>query len=328
MSHGHVLVTRELTDAAMAAARELGREVVVGGAGPPERGWLVEAARGASAIVCTLTERIDAEVLDAAGAGLRVVANVAVGYDNVDVPAARERGVTVTNTPGVLDAATADLTMALLLDLARRVSEGDRFLRDGTPWIWGPRMFVGLDVSAGCTLGIVGYGRIGRAVARRARAFDMRVLAFSPSLPRSGSDADGVEYAELSTVLESSDIVSLHTPLTSGTRHLVDAVALASMREHALLVNTARGGVVDTDALVAALRAGEIGGAALDVFEHEPRVDPRLLELDNVVLTPHIASAGQSTRDRMGTLAVDNAAAVLAGAAPPTPVVDWSPAGS
>ncbi|MDV6014353.1 D-glycerate dehydrogenase [Haloechinothrix sp. LS1_15] len=304
----------------MQAAGELGRELVVGGEQPPDRSWLLEAARGASAVVCTLTEQIDAELLDAAGSDLRVVANVAVGYDNVDTAAAKERGVVVSNTPGVLDAATADLTMALLLGLSRRVTEGDRFLRAGTSWIWGPRMFVGTDVSAGCTLGVVGYGRIGKAVARRALAFDMDVLAHSPSLPTSGEDGSGVSYTDLPTLLRLADIVTLHVPLTEDTRHLIAAEGLRAMKRDALLINTARGGVVDTEALVAALRAGEIGGAALDVFEDEPNVDPRLLEFDNVVLTPHIASAGRATRDRMGTLAVDNVAAVLDGEEALTPV--------
>lgn len=322
MTNGHILVTRRLTDAAMRALAELGRPVVTGGDDPPDRAWLRDAAGGASAIVCTLTERIDAEVLDAAGADLRIVSNMAVGYDNVDLRAAGRRGVTVTNTPGVLDAATADLTMALLLDLSRRVAESDRFLRARTPWVWGPRMFLGKDVSSGCTLGIIGYGRIGAAVARRARAFDMRVLAYSPSLPERGTNSDGVAYTDLATLLEAGDAVSVHTPLNSDTKHLLDERALGAMKRDGLVINTARGGVVDTEALISALRAGEIGGAALDVFEDEPHVDERLLGFDNVVLTPHIASAGLATRDRMGTLAVENVDAVLAGRDPVTPVTD------
>lgn len=304
----------------MAAARALGCAVVCGDQAPPSRGWLLDAVRGASAVVCTLTERIDAEVLDAAGPELRVVANMAVGYDNIDLDAAAARGVLVTNTPGVLDAATADLTMALVLAAARRIAEADRFVRGGQPWIWGPTMFLGLDISAGGTLGIVGYGRIGKAVARRARAFDMRVFAFSPSAPRSGADELGAEYTDLTSLLRESDVVSLHVPLTRDTHHLISDAALEEMKPTALLVNTARGGVVDTEALLRALKDRRIGGAALDVFEGEPQVDPRLLEFDSVLVTPHIGSAGQATRDRMGLLAVRNAAEVLAGRPPLNPV--------
>jgi lactate dehydrogenase-like 2-hydroxyacid dehydrogenase len=318
-----VHVTRLLVDDAMAAlaalADEHGVDLVVGPEQPPTRDELLAGVAGAAAVVSTLTERIDADVLDAAGPGLRVVANVAVGFDNVDVAAARERGVVVTNTPGVLDGATADLTMALLLAAARRVAEGDRFLRRGTPWVWGPRMMTGLDLSAGATIGVVGYGRIGRAVARRARAFDLRVLATPTRGELHGEDAE-VSVRELPDLLAESDVVTLHVPLTDGTRHLVDDAALARMKDTALLVNTARGGVVDTDALVRALQRGTIGGAALDVFEDEPHVDPRLLELENVVLTPHLGSAGAATRSAMCGLAVRNAAAVLAGQPPLTPV--------
>jgi len=304
----------------MTAVAALGRPVVVGAERPPTTAELLRDAAGAAAIVATLTDRVDAAVLDAAGPGLQVVANVAVGYDNVDVAAARARGVVVTNTPGVLDGATADLTMGLLLAAARRIAEGDRFLRTGTPWVWGPRMLVGLDLSAGATLGIVGYGRIGRAVARRARAFDLEVLATPTRTPLSPAERAAVEFRELPDLLAASDVVSLHCPLTPQTRHLVDDAALARMRPTALLVNTARGGVVDTDALVRALTEGRLGGAALDVFEDEPHVDPRLLALPQVVLTPHLGSAGDRTRSAMCGLAVDNVAAVLAGRPALTPV--------
>jgi lactate dehydrogenase-like 2-hydroxyacid dehydrogenase len=317
---GHVYVTRLLTDDAMAAVAALGPPVVVGREEPPTAAELLRDAAGAVAVISTLTDRIDAAVLDAAGSGLRIVANVAVGYDNVDVAAARAREVVVTNTPGVLDGATADLTMGLLLAAARRIAEGDRFLRAGTPWVWGPRMLVGLDVSAGATLGIVGYGRIGRAVARRARAFDLRVLATPTRADLSPAERDAVEFCELPVLLAASDVVSLHCPLTPQTAHLIDDAALARMRPTALLVNTARGGVVDTDALVRALAEGRLGGAALDVFEDEPHVDPRLLALPQVVLTPHLGSAGQRTRSAMCGLAVGNVAAVLAGRPPLTPV--------
>jgi lactate dehydrogenase-like 2-hydroxyacid dehydrogenase len=317
---GHVYVSRLLTDRAMAALDELGHPLVVGQERPPTREELLRDVAGAVAVVCTLTDPVDADVLDAAGRQLRIVANVAVGYDNIDVPALHERGVVVTNTPGVLDDATADLTMGLILAAARRIPEGDRFLRRETPWIWGPRMMVGLDLSAGATLGIVGYGRIGRAVARRARAFGMRMLA-TPSRARVwDADADQVTFVELDDLLAESDVVTLHVPLTPETHHLIGDAALSRMKPAALLVNTARGPVVDTDALVRALQEGRIGGAALDVFEDEPDVDPRLVALEQVVLTPHLGSAGAATREAMCGLAVRNVAEVLAGRPPVTPV--------
>jgi lactate dehydrogenase-like 2-hydroxyacid dehydrogenase len=317
---GHVYVSRLLTDRAMAALDELGHPLVVGQERPPTREELLRDVAGAVAVVCTLTDPVDADMLDAAGSQLRIVANVAVGYDNIDVPALHERGVVVTNTPGVLDDATADLAMGLILAAARRIPEGDRFLRRQEPWVWGPRMMVGLDLSAGATLGIVGYGRIGRAVARRARAFGMRMLA-TPSRARVwDADADGVTFVELDELLAESDVVTLHVPLTPETHHLIGDAALARMKPTALLVNTARGPVVDTDALVRALQAGRIGGAALDVFEDEPDVDARLLALEQVVLTPHLGSAAAATREAMCGLAVRNVAEVLAGRPPVTPV--------
>jgi glyoxylate reductase len=261
------------------------------------------------AIVSTLTDRIDDAVLDAAGERLRVVANVAVGYDNIDVAACAARGVVVTNTPDVLVEATADLTFALLLGVTRRVGEGDRLLRAGVPWSWSMTFMLGTGLQ-GRTLGLVGYGRIGRAVARRAEAFGMRVVVNR----RSG---DGLALDELLAV---ADVVSLHCPLTAGTRHLIDAAALRRMRPDAYLINTARGPIVDEAALAGALERGELAGAGLDVFEHEPAVEPRLLALDNVLLTPHLGSATAQTREAMAVLAARNVVAVLGGEAPITPV--------
>lgn len=314
-----IYVSRLLTDRAMAHLRALGVEVRIGDEDPPSRAQLEAGIAGASAAVVTLTERVDAALLAAAGEQLKVVANVAVGYDNIDLATAEAAGVIVTNTPGVLDRATADHTFALILAATRRVAEGDRFLRSGQQWIWGPRMLVGLDVSAGATLGIVGYGRIGRAVASRARAFDMRVIASARSRTP-GTEEDGVCFVDTETLLAQSDVVSVLTPLTPQTRHLIDGAALAAMKPTAYLINTARGGVVDEVALVDALKSGQIAGAALDVFEGEPQVNPALLDAPNLVVTPHIASAGEATRDAMGILAIDNAAAVLAGKPPLTPV--------
>jgi len=315
----HIYVSRLLTDAAMERLSGLGYPLVVGGHEPPNRGELLDGIAGAAAAVLTLTERIDRQVLDTAGPQLQILANVAVGYDNIDIAAANDAGVTVTNTPGVLDQASADHAFALILAVCRRVVEGDRLIRSGREWVWGPRMLVGLDISAGATLGIVGYGRIGQAVGRRARAFDMRVVATSGTR-KSGTAADGTTFLSLAELLASSDVVSLHTPLTAATRHLINAGALAAMKPTAYLVNTARGGVVDETALIEALQTNRIRGAALDVFEGEPRVNPAFLTLDNVVLTPHTASAGQATRDAMGLLAVRNVAAVLSGQPPISPV--------
>ena len=316
---GIIYVSRLLTDRAMSHLHSLGAQLRIGSEAPPDRAELEAGIAGANAAIITLTERVDADLLIAAGPQLKVVANVAVGFDNIDVSAAEAAGVIVTNTPGVLDRASADHTFALILDTTRRITEGDRLIRDRQPWVWGPRMLVGLDISAGTTLGILGYGRIGQAVARRAHAFDMTVIASSRSRTP-GSAENGVTFVDTSTLLAESDVVTIHTPLTAETHHLIDGAALQTMKPTAYLINTARGGVVDEDALIAALHSGEIRGAALDVFEGEPRVNPALLDAPGLVLTPHIASAGEATRDTMGILAVDNAAAVLAGAPPLTPV--------
>jgi lactate dehydrogenase-like 2-hydroxyacid dehydrogenase len=318
----HVYLSRELTPGAMAAARALDLPLVVHDDPdrPPPREQLLAGVRGAAALITLLTDRVDAELLDAAGPQLRIVANCAVGYDNVDLAAAAARGVVVTNTPGVLDEATADVAFGLVLATSRRLVEADRFVRTGADWIWGPQLFVGLDLSAGATLGIVGLGRIGMAVARRAAAFGMRVLATGSRASGEEARALGVEPAELPRLLAESDVVTLHCPLTPATLHLIGAAELAAMKPTAVLVNTARGPVVDEAALVDALRTGVIAGAGLDVYEHEPQVHPGLLELDNVVLLPHVASAGRASRDAMGRLAVDNVRAVLAGEPPLSPV--------
>lgn len=316
---GMIYLSRLLTDRAMSHLHSLGAPLRVGSEAPPTRSELEAGIAGASAAVITLTERVDAGLLAAAGPQLKVIANVAVGYDNVDLAATEAAGVAVTNTPGVLDRASADHTFALILATARRITEGDRLIRSREPWVWGPRMLVGLDVSAGATLGILGYGRIGQAVARRAHAFDMTVIASSRSRTP-GTVEDGVTFVDQATLLRDSDVVTIHTPLTPETRHLIDASALEAMKPTAYLINTARGGVVDEAALMTALHRRQIRGAALDVFEGEPAVNPALLDTPGLVLTPHTASAGEATRDTMGILAVDNVAAVLSGNAPLTPV--------
>jgi glyoxylate reductase len=284
------------------------------------RGELLRRAAGKSGLLTMLTDRVDGELLDAAGPGLRVVANFAVGYDNVDVDACNQRGVVATNTPDVVTEATADMAWALLLAAARRVAEGDRFLRTRPTWAWGPLMMLGFEVHHK-VLGIVGCGRIGRAVARRAAGFGMRVLYTSARRLPAGEEAGlGVAWRDLDDLLAESDFVSIHTSLSPATRHLLDAARLGLMKPTAVLVNTARGPIVDEAALAAALRAGRPGAAGLDVYEREPEVHPDLLPLDNAVLVPHLGTATIGTRTAMGMAAADNLLAVLDGAAPPSPI--------
>lgn len=322
MSDGHVYLTRPLSGAVMEEAAGLPAPLAVNldPEFPPTRDQLLEGCRGAVAIISMLTEKIDAHVMDAAGPGLKAIANVAVGYDNIDVTAAAERGITVTNTPGVLDEATADLAFALLLATVRRVAEADRFIRSGKPWIWGPQSFIGLDLSAGATLGIVGLGRTGMAVARRARAFGMQIIATGSRASAPEAAELGVQPCDLDTLIRTSDVVSLHCPLTATNRHMIAAPELAAMKPGSYLINTARGPLVDEAALADAVESGHLAGAGLDVHEFEPQVNERLRSLGTVVLLPHIASAGGATRDAMGRLAVRNIGAILSGGEPLTPV--------
>ena len=288
---------------------------------PPPRETLLQRVAGVDGLLALLTDRVDDELLDAAGPGLRVVSNYGVGYDNVDVPACTRRGVAVGNTPGVLTETTADLAFALLLAAARRVVEGDRSVRDGQWRTWGPLMLLGRDVHAS-TLGIVGFGRIGQAVARRASGFGMRVLYHARHrVAEDVERATGATLASLPDLLAQSDFVSLNVSLTPDTRHLIDAAALRSMKPSAILVNTARGPVVDTDALVDALRTGVIRAAALDVTDPEPLpADHPLVALDNCIVVPHIASATEATRGRMAAMAAANLLAGVRGERLPNPV--------
>lgn len=263
------------------------------------------------ALVCVLADRIDADVL-AAAPRLRVVANVAVGYDNIDIKAATERGIVVTNTPDVLTETTADLTWALLLGAARHITEADRAVRAGRFKGWELIGYLGRDFF-GKTLGVVGFGRIGKAVARRASGFGMRVLYTDPS---EAPDMPEAQRVPLETLLDESHFVALHTPLTPDTHHLIDAAALARMRSDAVLVNVARGPVVDEKALVAALREGRIAAAGFDVYENEPTLSPGLADLPNTVLLPHIGSATVDTRTRMSEMAAQSCIDVLAGRRP------------
>ena len=263
-------------------------------------------------IVCLFTDAITADVMDAAPR-LKVIANVAVGYNNIDVTAAAARGIIVTNTPDVLTEATADLTWALIMDITRRVSQGDRLIRRGAWKGWSFDFMLGTGLR-GKTLGIIGFGRIGQAVAARAVPFGLRVIhSGSQTIPGSGA-------VPVDRLLATADIVTLHCPLTPQTRHLIDQAALARMKRSAYLINTSRGPVVDEAALAWALKNGIMSGAALDVYEDEPRVHPDLLALENVVLVPHLGSATTETRTAMADLAVRNAVAVLTGGPPLTPV--------
>jgi len=275
---------------------------------------LVARVAGKQALVSMITDAVSKDVIEA-GTDLKVIANAAVGYNNIDVAAARERGIIVTNTPGVLTDATADLTWALILGITRRIGEGERLVRRGGWKGWTFDFMLGAELR-GKQLGIVGYGGIGRAVAARGRAFGMRI-AYTSRTPKNDPDAEAMPFDRL---LATSDIVSLHCPLTPETRHLIDQPALARMKRSAYLINTSRGPVVDERALAWALRMHLIAGAGLDVFEEEPKVESELLTLENVMVVPHLGSGTVETRTAMADLAARNVAAVLAGQGPLTPV--------
>jgi glyoxylate reductase len=275
---------------------------------------LRDRVAGKDALVCMLTDRIDAPTLDAADR-LKIVANVAVGYNNIDLERARSRGITVTNTPDVLTESVANLTWGMILAITRRLSEGERLVREGRWQGWAFDFLLGTDLS-GKQIGLIGMGRIGRAVAAKAQAFGMAVAYTA----RHDAGVPGAESLALDRLLNTSDIVSIHVPLTDDTRHLIDRRALARLKRSAYLVNTSRGPVVDEAALAWALEQRLIAGAALDVYEHEPVVHPDLLRLENVLLLPHLGSATTETRTAMAALAADNVVAVLSGRPPLTPV--------
>ncbi len=316
--NGHVFVTRRIPEAGLKLLREAGATVTISQNDEEqgvERAELLAGVESCDVLLPLLTEPIDRQVLEA-NPRLLGVAQMAVGYNNVDVETATELGIPVANTPGVLTETTADFTWAMLMAVARRVPEAHNYMVAGRYKLWGPNLLLGADVGPGASgikkvLGIVGYGRIGAAVARRAVGFEMEILAYDP-FNREGIEADAkVRWAGLDELLEQSDFVTLHPPLTPETHHLIDAAALERMKPTAYLINAARGPVVDEAALVTALRKGAIAGAALDVFEHEPAMAPGLAELDNAVLLPHIASASHDTRSKMATMAAQNALAHL-----------------
>ena len=315
-----IVVTRRIPDPAIELLEGAGDVWVSPHDRPLSADELHSAVAGADAAVTLLHDRVDDAFLDAAGPALRIVANVAVGYDNVDVEACARRGVVVSNTPGVLTEATADIAFALILMSTRRLGEGERLIRARTPWSWSMFFMLGTSLQ-GKTLGIVGLGKIGQATARRARAFGMEIVYAGRRRAAEEVEAElSARFLPLDELLTTADVVTLHCPLSAETRHLIDATALARMQPSSHLVNTTRGPVVDEAALAEALRARAIAGAGLDVFEREPEVHPDLLELENVVLIPHLGSATIETRTAMGVLAAENVVAVLGGSAPVTPV--------
>jgi glyoxylate reductase len=288
---------------------------------PPPRDELLRRVAGCDGVLTLLTDRVDDELLDAAGSGLRVVSNYAVGFDNIDIAACARRGIPVGNTPGVLTETTADLAWALLMAAARRVPEGDRYVREGRWKTWGPLLLLGPDVH-GATIGIVGFGRIGQAVARRAAGFGMTVLYHDINrLPDEVTEPLGATFVTLDELLARSDFISLHVNLTAETRHLINARTLAAMKPTAVLVNTSRGPVIDQIALADALRDGVIWAAALDVTDPEPiPTDDPLVGLPNCLIVPHIASASRATRGKMAAMAAANLLAGIRGEPLPTPV--------
>ena len=313
-----VFVTRALPEEALNILKSRFEVEVWPEETPPPKSVLIEKVKEVDGICCLLTDRIDREVIDAAGEQLKGISQVAVGYDNIDIEAATEKGIYVTNTPGVLTETTADYAFALLMATARRIAEADRYVRGGKWKIpWGLMMLLGQDVW-GKTIGIIGMGRIGSAVARRAKGMNMRILYYDIVRNKKIEEELGAEYVDLETLLKESDFVTLHVPLLPSTRHLINEDRLKLMKRTACLINTSRGPVVDEKALYKALKEGWIWAAGLDVWEKEP-TDPEnpLLKLENVTASPHIASASHETRKRMAIMAVENLTAILEGKVPP-----------
>jgi len=309
-----IFITRRLPEEGLRLLKEHELEIYEGDA-PPSKEEIIEGVKDKDALICLLTDKIDAEVMDSAP-NLKIIANYAVGIDNIDVEEATKRGILVTNTPGVLTETVADLAWALLMAIARRIVEGDKFMKEGKFKGWAPLLMLGSDVY-GKTIGIIGAGRIGSAVARRAKGFNMRILYYSRKRNEKLEEECNAKYVDLETLLKEADFVSLHTPLTEETYHMIGEKGLKMMKPTAYLINTARGKCVDENALVKALKEGWIKGAALDVFENEPAIHPELKKLDNVVLTPHIGSASYETRSKMAVMVAKNVIAALEGKLPP-----------
>ncbi|MFP4171248.1 MAG: 2-hydroxyacid dehydrogenase [Methanomassiliicoccales archaeon] len=304
MSEPKILVTRRIPDAGLEILEEKAEIEVYEGDAPISRGELIDRVKDKQGLLCLLSDKVDAEVMDSAPE-LKVISNYAVGFDNIDVDAATDRGIMVTNTPGALTEATADLTWALIMSAARRIPESDAFMRAGRYEGWGPKLLLGRDVY-GKTIGIIGLGDIGSAVARRARGFDMRILYHSRHRKPEKEEELGAEYAELDDLIRESDFLSPHVPLTEGTRHLIGERELDMMKDAAILINVSRGEVIDEGALVSALEEGRIAYAGLDVYENEPEMAPGLANLPNTVLTPHTGSATYTARDEMAVMAAND----------------------
>ena len=316
-----IFVTRKIPEAGINLLKEKGYEVEVSdfdGVLPREQ--LLGKIKGADAVLALLTDKINAEFFDAAGPQLKIVANYAVGYDNIDLPEAKKRGIIVTNTPDVLTESVAEHAIALMFALAHRIVESDQFMRDGKYAGWAPMLFLGNNM-AGKTVGLVGLGRIGSTVAKRLKqGFDMKIMYFDVHRNEDLEKEYGLVYANLETVLRKADFVSIHVPLLPATRHLIGEAQLKMMKKGAYLINTSRGPIVDEKALVEVLKNGVIRGAGLDVYEEEPKMAPGLAELDNVVITPHTASATEETRGAMSELAAKNIIEVLEGREAITPI--------
>jgi glyoxylate reductase len=312
MSKPKVFVTRLIPEKGLELIRDVCDMDLWQAELPPTREELLQHVRGVDGLLCLLTEHINGEVMDEAGPQLKVISNHAVGFDNIDVMAATARKIPVGNTPEVLTDATADFAFALMTSVARRISEGEHYIRDGKWKTWGPMILLGGELT-GATLGLIGFGRIGKAMARRAAGFNMRVIYYDPNEKKPSPELKATRV-DFETLLEESDFISLHTPLTPDTRHLIDSEALSKMKPNAVLVNTARGPIVDPEALYEALKERRIFGAGLDVTEPEPLpMDSPLLTLDNIIITPHIASAGKETRARMAWMAARNLIAGVKG---------------
>jgi len=313
MTKPRAFVTRRIPDKGLEMARQAADLEIWSDPLPPSYETLLQKVKGQDAVLCLLTDRIDANLMDAIGPQVKVISQMAVGFDNIDIAAATARGIPIGNTPGVLTDTTADFAWALLMAAARRVVEGDKFTRAGEWKTWGPIDFLGPDVT-GATLGIVGFGRIGQGLAKRAQGFDMRILYFDRQRNPEAEQKYGAQFVELETLLRESEFVSLHTVLSPETYHLMDDVRLGQMKRSGILINTSRGPVVDPAALYRALSSGTIAYAALDVTEPEPiKLDDPLLSLDNIIIAPHIASASYQTRDKMATMAAANLIAGLNG---------------
>lgn len=312
MSKPKVFVTRVIPEKGFATIKDFCDVDLWPNELPPDRNELLAHVRGVDGLLCLLTDQIDGEVMDEAGPQLKVISNHAVGFDNIDVNAATARKIPVGNTPDVLTDATADFAFALMMAVARRIPEAERYVHAGKWKTWGPLTLLGVDLKD-ATLGLIGFGRIGRAMARRAVGFDMRVIYYDPSETKPIQELKATPV-DFETLLEESDFISLHTPLTADTRHLIDSEAFSKMKPNAVLVNTSRGPVVDMNALYEALKKQRIFGAGLDVTEPEPLpLDSPLLTLDNVIIAPHIASASKTTREKMSWMAAQNLIAGLKG---------------